>query len=170
MKRSLPISNISLWLIILLILLIIFLGIATYLGLFGLLHFKLGPFYFHHWMTLIGSAYIAILVPILHNLRSHNPRRYGTLIKFHMFGNLISVSLITIHFSRQLSRSLQAPVDLGTGLMLYFTVFLLVLTGILLRFGFIRNKRAWWRYIHTGVTTAFYIIIIFHTLHGLGII
>jgi len=57
-----------------------------------------------------------------------------------------------------LSRFIQAPIDLGTGLPLYFTIFTLVLTGIFLRFGFIRNKRAWWRYIHTGVTTAFYLL------------
>lgn len=160
----------GLWLVLALCALIVFLGIGNYLGILGNLHFKVGPFFSHHWMSWIGSAYIAVFVPIFHYLRIRNPRQYSTLLKYHVYGNLISVGLITVHFSQQLSRPPQAFPDLGTGLVLYFTMFLLVLTGIFLRFGFVRTKRSWWRYIHTGITTAFYLIIIIHALQGLEVL
>lgn len=161
----------NLWIVFFLIALIIFLGVGNYFGLFGNIHaVSSGPIFLHHWFSFIGSAYIAVYVPIHHYLRLKNPSRYGALLKYHVYGNLISVGLITIHFSQQFSRPAQFAPDFGTGVALVIIMALLVLTGILLRFGFIKARRPWWRYIHTGLTTAFYLIIVIHALQGFEII
>lgn len=169
-KQKADIRKPSVWPVIMLCALIVFLGIGNYLGVLGDLHFKVGPYFSHHWMSWAGAAFIAVYLPIHHYLRLRNPRRYFTLLKFHVYGNLISVALITVHFSQQLSRPAQFYPDLGTGVALYATVFLLVFTGIFLRFGFLKTRRSWWRYIHTGLATAFYLVIIIHALHGLEVI
>lgn len=87
-----------------------------------------------------------------------------------MYGNLIAIALITVHFSQQLSRPAEFYPDLGTGIALYVTLVVLVVTGILMRFGIGRARYRWWRYLHGGVTTTLYIVIVFHALHGLGVI
>jgi len=171
MKRSAGSNKVNLWIVLSLCALIVFLGIGTYLdlGFLGDLHFEVGPFFSHHWMSWVGSAYIALLLPIQRYLRAGNPRRYGTLLKFHVYGNLIAVGLITVHFAQQLGRPAPFAPDLGTGLALYITMFVLVLTGIFLRFGFAKERRSWWRYLHTGITTAFYLMIVIHALQGLDV-
>lgn len=168
MKRNDTSQRVNLWIISILIILIIVVGVANYLGRLGPLHsLKWGPFYSHHWASLSGSTYIAVFIPVQRYLRSRNLVSYGKLLKFHVYGNLIGAGLITIHFAQHIRRP---DIELSTGPILYSSLFLLVFTGILLRFGFGKARRSWWRYIHTGVTTAFYLIIIFHALHGFGMI
>jgi hypothetical protein len=165
-QRSAP----RLWPVVLLVAAIIAICIANYLGLLGSLHFTIGPFFSHHWMSIIGATYIAVVVPIQRYLWSRDPERRHGLVTFHIYGNLIAVGLITVHFSQQLSRPAEFFPDLGTGLALYVTLVVLVVTGIFMRFGIGRSRYRWWRYLHGGVTTAFYIVVVFHTLHGLGLI
>lgn len=157
------------WLVGLLVTAIIVVGVANYYGLLGNLHFRIGPFFFHHWLSITGATYIAVVVPIQRYRWGREPERRGTLIPFHVYGNLVAVALVTVHFSQQISRPPEAYPDLGTGLALYVTLFLLVLTGIFMRFGVDRPHYHRWKYAHGGVTSAFYIVIIFHVLHGLGI-
>lgn len=157
------------WLVTLLVIAIVAVGVANFYGLLGNLHFTIGPFFSHHWMSIIGATYIAIVVPIQRYKWGKDPQKRRTLVPFHIYGNLIAVGLVTVHFSQQLSRPAEAFPDLGTGLALYVTLFLLVLTGIFMRFGIDRSRYRWWKYVHGGVTSAFYIVIVFHVLHGLGL-
>ncbi|MDH5419374.1 MAG: hypothetical protein OEX06_03485, partial [Candidatus Bathyarchaeota archaeon] len=59
---------------------------------------------------------------------------------------------------------------LGTGVTLVAAVILLVSTGFFQRFLIGRRLRRYWRFIHVSVTMSFYLIILVHILHGLGII
>lgn len=163
-------SRMNLWIVLSLSGLIIFLGIGNYYGILADLHFYLGPYFFHHWLAWLGSAYIAFFVPVLRWVRATDPRRYRNLLPYHIYGNLISVAFITMHFSQQMARPPQFAPDLGTGVVLYASMFLLVATGILLQFRFFKARRSWWRYLHTGVTTTFYLIIVVHILQGVGVI
>jgi len=160
----------SLWPVVLVVIAIIGVGVANYLGFLSNLHFRIGPFFAHHWMSIVGATYIAVVVPLQRYRWSRDPERRRRLIPFHMYGNLIAVGLITVHFSQQLSRPAEFFPDLGTGIALYVTLVVLVMSGIFMRFGISRSRYRWWRYLHGGVTTTFYIVIVFHTLHGLGII
>jgi len=73
---------------------------------------------------------------------------------------------VSIHFTQQISRPPQAFPQLGTGIVLYAAMILLVLTGFFLRFKPVRYSRV----LHTSVAVSFYLIIVVHVLHGLGII
>ena len=53
---------------------------------------------------------------------------------------------------------------------LYAALILLVSTGFFQRFRLGRRLSRYWRFVHVSVTMSFYIIILVHVLHGLGII
>ncbi len=161
--------NTQLWLVLLLSAGIVVLGVANYRGLIHGLGFQLGPFYFGHWLAIAAASYIAIVVPVQRYLMSHYPAKRRALMAYHIYGNLLAVGFISIHFTQQLSRTPEEFPNLGTGLALYLALALLVLTGILLRFGFVGHHRADWRWIHAGASLTFYVVIIFHVLHALNV-
>lgn len=148
----------------------IFLMIATIIHWLNI-GFLVGPFRLNHWFVLIGTLYIAFAVPIIAILKRRNPNRIGTLFSLHVFGNLFAFLLISLHFGSQISRPAERYPDLGTGLVLYIAMILLVSTGFLQRFRLIpKIKPQTYRFVHTGSALVFYLIIVVHVLHGLGIL
>ena len=143
-------------------------AIIVYLRLFNL-NFSVGPFRLTHWFTWIGTLFIAVYIPIYHVMKQKYPTKYITLTRIHVFGNLLSFTLITAHFAQQMSRS-TLP-DLGTGLVLYIVMPLLVLTGYLQRFRLMKSMKTQTKmFVHVALALTFYITIVVHILHGLGII
>lgn len=133
--------------------------------------FLVGPFRLSHWFGWIGTVYIAFAVPIIALLKRHFPKKYQILYRVHIFGNLMAFLLISLHFAGQVSRPAESYPNLGTGLVLYTAMVLLVGTGILQRFHLIpRVKPQTYRFLHTSSALAFYLTIIVHILHGLGFI
>src|SRR4030065_1332040 len=96
--------------------------------------FLVGPFRLSHWFVWIGTIYVALAVPIIAILKKRHPQRYGTLFRTHVLGNLLAFMLISLHFASQISRSAESYPKLGTGLVLYIAMVLLVGTGFLQRF------------------------------------
>ena len=146
-----------------------FLMFAVYYDLVQL-HIAVGPYYIHHWLSWTGTTFIALFTPIYYWLKRSKPQSLRTLLPIHMFGNLFSFMFISIHFTQQISRPAQFYPDLGTGIVLYASVLLLVLTGFLSRFPIIKSIGKSLRFIHRSVTVTFYLIILVHILHGLGFI
>jgi len=133
--------------------------------------FLVGPFRANHWFVWIGTLYIAIIVPIIAILKKRKPSRYLTLFRVHVFGNLLAFTLISIHFASQINRPTTAYPELGTGLALYIIMILLVATGFTHRFQLIPQIKSTTRkFVHVALTFSFYIIIIIHILHGIGVI
>ena len=133
--------------------------------------FYVGPFRLSHWLVWIGTVYIAFIVPTIALLKKKYPKRYMTLFRIHVFGNLSAFLLISLHFIAQISRPMAVFPQLGTGLALYIDMILLVGTGFTHRFELIPQIKSQTRkFIHVGLTFSFYIIIIIHTLHGLNVI
>jgi hypothetical protein len=133
--------------------------------------FFVGPFRLNHWFVWIGTIYIAFAVPVIARIKKRCPQQYGLLVKTHIFGNLLAFMLISLHFASQISRPAEAYPDLGTGLVLYAAMVLLVGTGFLQRFRLTPSvKPGSYRFLHMGAAIAFYRIIIVHILHGLAII
>ena len=130
------------------------------------LHILIEDFYIHHWLSWAGTLFIAFFTPAYYVLKRRAPAKIKTLLKIHVFGNLIAVMFVSIHFTQQISRPPQAFPQLGTGIVLYAAMVLLVLTGFLLRFKPVRYSR----FLHTSVAVSFYLIIAVHVLHGIGII
>ena len=158
------------WAAISIIIATILLMIADNINLinFGL---TVGPFRANHWFVWIGTLYIAAVVPVIAILKKRKPNRYMTLFRIHIFGNLLAFLLVSLHFVGQISRPPTAYPELGTGLALYIIMVLLVATGFTHRFQLIPQVKSTTRkFIHVALTFSFYIIIIIHILHGIGVI
>ena len=152
-----------------LIIITIILSIATY-NRWLELRFEVGPVYFSHLLGWIGTLFIAVYSPIYYYLKRRNPNKLKTLLNIHSFGNLIAFIFISMHFAQQMGRPADYFPDLGTGLALFIAVCTLVTTGILRRFQLGKQFIGYYRTLHIGATMTFYIIVIIHILHGIGVI
>ena len=157
------------WIALLLIIATPVLMFAVYYDILQL-HISVGPYFIHHWLSWIGATFIAVFTPIYYSLKRSKPQSLKTLLGVHVFGNLLAFMFISIHFTQQISRPAQFYPDLGTGIVLYATMLLLVATGFSMRFQIGNTARKTLKFIHTSTTVTFYLIILVHILHGLGII
>ena len=133
--------------------------------------FVVGSYRFHHWGVIIGSFYFAIVTPFFAILKRTKSDSLRSLLRVHVFGNLLAFVLVSIHFAGQLSRPLEFYPDLGSGVGLYVSMGLLVFTGFFLRYSLVSGgSRRFLRLIHVLSVVFFYIVIIVHALHGFGYI
>ena len=161
-------KNVSLWIALLIVVVTIILMAFVYFRVFRL-HVLIGEFNIHHWFSWTGTLFVAFFTPAYYFLKRRYPRKIKNLLMAHVFGSLLSVMFVSIHFIQELSRPPQSFPELGTGIVLYPAMILLTLTGFFLRFH-ATNLARQWRFIHTSVAITFYLIIIVHVLHGLQII
>ena len=164
MKRLKDVNFLSAWIIILVTIYLMFASYFRWLNF----RFTIGPFAFHHWLSITGTLFIVVYSPVYHFFKRRSPRRMRTLLGIHCFGNLLAFMLVSVHFAHHLGRPPQFFPDLGTGVALYPTVLLLTATGFLQRFQITRKWGRQWRFVHTSFTLTFYLIIVIHTLHNLG--
>lgn len=174
-ERPSILKDLNFWIAITLIFLTTILSIALFFRWFRF-RFQVGPFYITHWLAWIGAIFIAFYTPIYYVLKRKKPRLVKTLIKIHVFGNLLAVMLISIHFTQQIGRPKKFYPELETGLILYIVMLILVATGFLHRFGILGRLGRFRiilphqnRYLHIAITLTFYIVIIVHALHNMGI-
>ena len=168
MEKS-RLRNASLWLALLIVAVTVILMVAVYFRFFRL-HVLIGEFNIHHWFSWTGTLFIAFFTPAYYFLKRRYPQKIKNLLMAHVFGNLLAVMFVSIHFIQEISRPPQAFPQLGTGIVLYPTMILLTLTGFFLRFQVARNLTRQLRFLHTSVAVSFYLIIVVHVLHGLEII
>jgi hypothetical protein len=146
------------------------LSVGTAYRWFGI-RFRVGPYFVTHWLSLIGTLFIAGYTPLYYVVKRWRPRFMKSLIAVHMFGNLLSFALISMHFAQQLTRPAQFPPDLGTGVALYIVMLILVVSGFLHRYKLIPSVVPHQnRFLHVSVTTAFYIVIFIHILQGIDLL
>jgi hypothetical protein len=157
------------WFASLLVIAVVILSIGNYSRWWSL-HFYVGPEYFHHWLSFIGAGYIAIFTPIYALAKRRSPQRFGTLLKVHVFGNLVAFLLISMHFTQHMGRPPQFAPTLGTGLTLYIIVALMVITGYMQRFRLAGRFLRTWRFVHVSLSVSFYIVLVVHVLHNLGVL
>ena len=133
--------------------------------------FLIGPFRLSHWFSWVGTLYIVFAVPTIAILKRRFLKNYQPLLRVHMFGNLLAFLLVSLHFAGQISRPAESYPPLGTGLVLYIAMVLLVATGVLLRFHLLpKVNPLTLRFLHVSSAVAFYLTILVHILRGLGII
>ena len=153
----------------------IILAFVTYDRIIRINFFVLN-FRFSHLLCMVGTIGIAIATPSFTLLKRSSPVNYKRVIRFHVFGNLVFFTLITLHFFTQIARPLSNFPELGTGLMMYFAMSLQILLGFTQRF---RSQKPMYnklinpatnKFIHAALVMVFYLAILFHVLHGLGII
>jgi hypothetical protein len=153
----------------------IILAFVTYDRIISI-NFFIGTLRFSHWLSIIGTIGIAIATPLFTLLKHFTPVNYKRLIRFHIFGNLIFFTLITFHFATQIARPPANFPDLGTGFAMFLAMTLQIILGFTQRF---RSQRKLYnkvinpatnKFIHASLVMVFYLVIMFHVLHGLGII
>jgi len=133
--------------------------------------FFLGPLRFSHWLAIIGTSYIAIGTPVFVVLKRYYPQKIEVLVRYHIYVNLLFFLLVSIHFAVHLGRLFLFFPSLWTGLAIYITLALEVISGFIERFpstGQITHKIN--RFIHAGLIVVFFLVIVFHVLLNLGIL
>ncbi len=161
--------NPYLWVTVFISVVTVVLSFATYIRWLQLSDF-VGPFRFHHWTGWIGTLFVAVYIPLYHILKRRYPQNSRTILGTHVIGNMLSFLLISIHFWGQLGRPAQFYPDLGTGIVLYIVMVLLVWTGFSERFQILPKLGRKWKFLHINMATAFYLVILVHILHGLGLL
>ena len=163
---------------------LILLGITLVLSFlvnFGFfeLNFFVGSLRFTHWLGIVGSLFVFLFTPVFYVLKRKPTRAYSLLLKIHIFGNLFSFLLISIHFAQQVSRPIRFFPDLGTGVILFIIMPLIIITGVIHRFGIMRRTKPSLnryakphlnRYVHTSFSISLYLLIIIHSAHGFNLI
>ncbi|MHB1485465.1 MAG: hypothetical protein ACYCYI_12490 [Saccharofermentanales bacterium] len=148
---------------------IVFAFITTYLRIwkFGIV---LGPYFLHHWFTIIGGTYILTATLIFSLLKRHTGINPGILLKVHVFGNILALTLIFMHIAMQLSRSGQSFPELGTGFSSFVIFIAISIFGFMTRFGILIKKRESWRLMHIGLAMSLLVIVTMHFLRNFNII
>jgi len=163
-------KDVEFWLATTIILVTIAVAILSYLRVVDL-NFVVGPYRLAHWFTWIGTSFIAFYSPLYYAVKRRYPSKTKSLLRVHVFGNLFSFMLITIHFAQQISRPQAFFPDLSTGLLLYIVVPLLVASGYLHRFQLFKKMKPHTnRWLHVALTLSFYLTILVHILQGLRLI
>jgi hypothetical protein len=134
------------------------------------LRLDIGPTYLSHLLAWIGFGFIAIYTPIFSYAKRRTQSGYALLLNIHNVGNLVAFMLISMHFTQQVGRPAEFYPNLGTGLALYISVCLMVVTGFLMRFKLGKQLSKTWRFIHTSFVLPFYILTVVHALQNTGVI
>ena len=87
------------WFSVLTLLVTALLSVAAFVFWYSL-SFFVGSLFFIHWLGLAGTAFIAVLVPVYSVLKRLKPQKIKTLLRLHVFGNLFSFLLVSIHFAQ----------------------------------------------------------------------
>jgi len=169
------------------ILVTVFLVVATYLKWLKL-NFLIGPYYFGHWLGWIGAFFIAFATPTFYILKRRYPKRHKSMVRVHIFGNLFAFMLVSLHFAQQISRPPEFFPELGTGIIQYVAVLLLVSTGFIHKFHTLGTRNTpdsskqlhkyhqkiypphRNRFVHISITLTFYLVIIFHVVDHIGLL
>jgi hypothetical protein len=154
----------------LLILLVTVLFSAVAYVLWYSLSFFVGSLFFVHWLGLAAAAFIATLVPIYYVLKRKRPRNIKMLLKIHVFGNLFSFLLISIHFAQNAGRLAQFSLRLEDGFVLFLVLSIIVVTGMIERFGAKSKLVRYTKPIHRYTLAIFYFVLIVHVLQGFNVI
>lgn len=161
--------NLTFWVALLILLVTIFVSVVAYIRWYNL-GFFVGSLFFVHWLALAATAFIATLIPIYYVLKRRFPQKIKILLKIHVFGNLFSFLLISIHFSQNTGRLSRIYLRLGEGFVLFLVLSILIITGMLERFGAKHKIARYTRPVHRYMIAIFYLMIVIHMIQALNII
>ena len=120
-----------------------------------------------HWTGWIGSIIILTVTTwYVYAKRGRHATTTNTL-RLHAFGNLIGFLLVSTHFAHQISRSPTSYPDLGTGVVQYAAVLILVATGLTTFFAVKPEWIRYYKFLHPAAAMTLLMSIILHIIHGL---
>jgi hypothetical protein len=119
-----------------------------------------------HWVGWIGTLYLAFATPFYPIVKRKYRQYTSKILNIHVLGNLLGILMVTIHFAHQVTRPPSSYPDLGTGIVLYATMIILLMTGFVLISG-LRKLSKQSRFLHPAYAITFYTVIIMHILQDL---
>ena len=134
------------------------------------LSFFVGSFFFVHWLGLAATVFIVVLVPVYYILKRRRPQNIKMLLRLHVFGNLFSFLLVSIHFSQNTGRISGFYPRLEDGFILFLVLSLIVITGVLERFRVSQKLVKYTKPIHRYAVLVFFLIMTIHVLQGFNLI
>lgn len=132
------------------------------------IHFLVGPWLFHHWLSWAGALFVAVFTPVFYVLKRRGGNMRTTMLGVHVYGGLLAAGLVSMHFIQHVTRPAEFYPDLGTGIVLYAAMVLSVITGFLIRYRLLKGGMREWRALHVGAAVTFYLAIGMHIATGLG--
>jgi hypothetical protein len=132
--------------------------------------FFVGSLFFVHWLGLAAILFIITFVPIYYFVKRKRPKKIKTLLRVHVFGNLLSFLFVSVHFAQNTGRLSGFPLRLEEGFVLFGVLSLIVATGVFERFGPKGKLVKFIRPVHRYTVAVLYLIVIVHTLQGFHII
>jgi hypothetical protein len=157
------------WASLLILLLTVVFAAWAYVNWFGL-SFFVGDLFFVHWVGLAATVFMAVMVPVYYVLKRKSRKKIKLLLRVHVFGNLLSFLLISVHFAQNTGRLSGFPLKLGDGLVLFLVMSIIVAAGVLVRFGDKMKFLRYIKFVHSYGVVVFYFVVAFHVLQFLLII
>ena len=145
--------------------------LLVYLGVARIPFFLVNIFGFEnslvHWSGWVGSL-IILATTASYSLRKRAfHKTSGRLLRLHVFGNLLGFLLISIHFIHQVTRPASNYPELGTGIVLYSAMLILVFTGFTTFFQVKPEWGKYYRFLHPAAAFTLLMDIILHIIHGI---
>jgi hypothetical protein len=159
----------ELWASLLLLLVTIIFSALAYVRWYSL-GFFVGSLFFVHWLGLMATVFIAALVPIYYVLKRRRPQNIKTLLRLHVFGNLFSFLLVSVHFAQNTGRLSGFYPRLEEGFILFLVLSIIVATGMLERFGARHKLVRYTKPVHRYTVAVFYLVMAVHVLQALNTI
>ena len=122
-----------------------------------------------HWIGWIGALYLAFATPFYPFIKRKYPMQVSKVLNFHVLGNLVGVLFVSIHFANHVTRPASSYPDLGTGLVLYITMIILLTTGWIMVSGLAKKLYNRFLFIHPAYAVTFYTVVIIHILQDLSL-
>ena len=122
-----------------------------------------------HWLAVTGAAYLALSTPVFFYAKHRFTEKYQPIMKFHAFGNILALILVTFHATFQTALPFLKVMMLYLGPTLYISLILLLVTGFVMRFRFSGKYRPAFKYLHVSLVVTFYVHIFFHVMAALRI-
>jgi len=157
------------WLSLLILLVTLLFSAVAYVSWYSL-GFFVGSLFFVHWLGLAATVFIAVLVPVYYVLKRRRPQKLKTLLRLHVFGNLFSFLLVSIHFAQNTGRLSGFIPRLEDGFVLFLVLSIIVATGMLERFGARHKIEKYTKPVHRYAVAVFYLVMAVHVLQSLSII
>jgi len=161
----LVISSFLIAIVIVILVATIFLGVwripYVQIEVFGISHSAI------HWIGWIGTIYIAFATPFYPVIKRKYPVHLKKFLNVHILGNLLGILVVSIHFANHLTKPAYPYPDLGTGVVLYATMVILLMTGLLMVSGIGRKFFKQIHFIHPAYAITFYTVIVMHILQDL---
>ena len=157
------------WLSLLILLVTLLFSAVAYVSWYSL-GFFVGSLFFVHWLGLAATVFIAVLVPVYYVLKRRRPQKLKTLLRLHVFGNLFSFLLVSIHFAQNTGRLSGFIPRLEDGFVLFLVLSIIVATGMLERFGARHKIVKYTKPVHRYAVAVFYLVMAVHVLQSLSII